>query len=314
MAVPWPGALMGSGWNRRWGTWALIVLLSTVAPHPVRPAPPVAAETGRSEPPPVPGVVVAGSPVRQRVEAPSAGRGREAGGILHVVRPGENLWGIATAYGVTVSVLREANRIFTHLIHPGQVLAIPAAGTSRPAVGFHHVVRGGDTLYYLAWLYNTTVRALREANDIWTDHLTIGERLIIPRTAGNPARVTRYTLEELELLARLVQAEAGGEPFPGQVAVAASVLNRVRDRRYPNTIREVIYQVIAGVYQYSPVQNGSIYRPAGRSALRAAREALYGADPSLGANGFFNPDKTNDRWVRRQPVTVVIGNHVFFRH
>lgn len=304
---------MSSKGARRWGTWALIALLAAVPVRPVHPAAPVGAEAGRSQPSPVPEVIATAAPKSQGVEAPSPAPRDEPGGQVHVVRPGDTLWGIASAHGVTVAVIRAANRIFTHLIHPGQVLSIPATQT-RPAGGFYHAVRAGDTLYYLAWLYGTTIRALRQANDLWTDHLSVGDTLIIPRTAGSPARVTRYTLEELELLARLVQAEAGGESFLGQVAVAASVLNRVRDRRYPDTIREVIYQVIAGVYQYSPVQNGRIYRPAGRSALRAAREALYGADPSLGANGFFNPDKTNDRWVRRQPVTVVIGNHVFFRH
>ncbi|MEW6233603.1 MAG: cell wall hydrolase, partial [Chloroflexota bacterium] len=71
------------------------------------------------------------------------------------------------------------------------------------------------------------------------------------RCSGNPSRGSRYTSEELDLLARLVQAEAGGEPYQGQVAVAASVLNRVRDSRYPNTIHGVIYQVVNGIYQYS---------------------------------------------------------------
>ncbi|HAI20656.1 MAG TPA: peptidoglycan-binding protein [Clostridiales bacterium UBA8153] len=303
---------MGSNRAYRWTTWVVAVLL-VVAPAPLHLAPPAGYGNGAMRTIGAYGVAVAATAHRPATGASVPSPGQTAGAKVYVVRPGDTLWDIAAAHGITLAGLREANRIFTHLIHPGQVLAIPVAA-ARPGGGFYHVVRAGDTLYYLAGLYATTIRALRQANDLWTDHLSIGATLIIPRTAGNPARVTRYTLEELDLLARLVQAEAGGEPFTGQVAVAASVLNRVRDRRYPNTIGEVIYQVIAGVHQYSPVRNGRIYRAAGRSALRAAREALYGADPSLGANGFFNPEKTNDRWVRRQPVTVVIGNHVFFRH
>ena len=125
---------------------------------------------------------------------------------------------------------------------------------------------------------------------------------------------TKYSKGELDLLARLVTAEAGGEPYRGQVAVAASVLNRVESSRYPNTISGVINQVVDGrYYQYEPVQNGSIWKPASSSAWNAVYDALAGWDPSLGATGFYNPAKTSNRWVRQQPVTVTIGRHVFFR-
>ncbi len=124
---------------------------------------------------------------------------------------------------------------------------------------------------------------------------------------------SRLTAAELDLFARLVHAEAAGEPFEGQVAVAASVLNRVRSPLYPNTLSAVINQVVNGHYQYSPVLDGRINLPANESARRAVQEALNGRDPSLGALGFFNPRKTNNQWVRSRPVTVTIGQHVFFR-
>ena len=110
-----------------------------------------------------------------------------------------------------------------------------------------------------------------------------------------------------------MQAEAGGEPYQGQVAVAATILNRLDSPRFPNTITEVIYQVVNGYYQYSPVLDGRINQPAADSARRAVRDAVNGADPSLGATGFYNPRKTSNQWVRQQPVTVTIGNHVFFK-
>ncbi|MEW5785847.1 MAG: cell wall hydrolase [Bacillota bacterium] len=119
--------------------------------------------------------------------------------------------------------------------------------------------------------------------------------------------------DDLDLFARLVSAEAAGEPFPGQVAVAASVLNRVKDMRYPNTVREVILQVVNRIYQYSPVLDGRINQPAVSSAYRAVRVALRGVDPSHGATGFYNPALTDDLWVRGKSKTVTIGNHVFFR-
>lgn len=121
-----------------------------------------------------------------------------------------------------------------------------------------------------------------------------------------------FTEADLDLFARIVHAESEGETFEGQVAVAASILNRIRSTRYPNTMWGVVYQVVSGRYQYSPVLDGRINRPAGESAKKAVQEALKGSDPSGGATGFYNPAKTSNQWVRQQPVTRRIGNHVFF--
>jgi N-acetylmuramoyl-L-alanine amidase len=122
-----------------------------------------------------------------------------------------------------------------------------------------------------------------------------------------------FSPQEIDLFARLVHAEAVGESYEGQVAVAASVLNRLRSSRYPNTISAVIYQISGGKYQYSPVLDGRINRPAGSSARKAVEDAINGWDPSYGASGFYNPRKTSNQWVRKQPVTRAIGQHVFFR-
>ncbi|NLM39866.1 MAG: hypothetical protein GX205_07390 [Firmicutes bacterium] len=125
---------------------------------------------------------------------------------------------------------------------------------------------------------------------------------------------SRFSPEEIDLLARITRAEAEGESHQGQVAVAATVLNRVRSPRYPNTISEVVYQRLSGRYQYSPVADGRINLAATPATYEAAFEALAGADPTYGATGFFNPAKTRDRWVRSHPVTTVIGNHRFFKY
>lgn len=145
-----------------------------------------------------------------------------------------------------------------------------------------------------------------------------GQPATAPQTTPTPAAPAqsgafRLTAAELDLFARLVHAEAAGEPFEGQVAVAASVLNRIRSPIYPNTLAAVINQVVNGHYQYSPVLDGRINQPANETARRAVQEALSGRDPSLGALGFFNPRKTSNQWVRSRPVTVTIGQHVFFR-
>jgi len=132
-------------------------------------------------------------------------------------------------------------------------------------------------------------------------------------TVATAADEFNFTAAELDLFARIVYAEASGEGFAGQVAVAASILNRIRSEVFPNTMSGVVYQVVGGSYQYSPVLDGRINNSAGETAKRAIMEALSGADPTGGATGFYNPAKTNNQWVRSRPVTVTIGNHVFFK-
>lgn len=183
-----------------------------------------------------------------------------------------------------------------------------------------HQVVSGENLSILAQRYNTTVAELVSANGIANPSLIYpGQILSIPSGAapGSAPLSSRqgriYGTGELDLFARLVHSEASGEPYVGQVAVAATILNRVESPSYPNTIAGVIYQVVGRHYQYSPVLDGRINLPANQTAYQAVRDALEGWDPSNGALGFYNPRKTANQWVRRQQVTTVIGNHVFFR-
>jgi len=109
------------------------------------------------------------------------------------------------------------------------------------------------------------------------------------------------------LLAKLVYAEARGESYKGQVAVAAVVLNRVASSEFPNTISGVIYQSKA----FSCVDNGSINNTPDSSSIKAALDALNGWDPTGGCLYYYNPKKTDDKWIRTRTVTTVIGNHHF---
>lgn len=115
------------------------------------------------------------------------------------------------------------------------------------------------------------------------------------------------TSSDHRLLAKLVYAEARGEPYKGQVAVAAVVLNRVRSSKFPNTISGVIYQK----NQFSVVSNGSINRTPNSSAIRAARDAMNGWDPTGGCLFFYNPSGTSDQWIRTRNIKTVIGRHYF---
>lgn len=110
-----------------------------------------------------------------------------------------------------------------------------------------------------------------------------------------------------ELLARIISAEARGEPYSGQVAVGAVVLNRVDHPSFPRTVSGVIFQSGA----FTAVDDGQFDLPVAESARRAAREALAGSDPTGGAIYYYNPATATSRWIFSRPVIVTIGKHVF---
>lgn len=111
----------------------------------------------------------------------------------------------------------------------------------------------------------------------------------------------------VNLLAHVVYAESRGEPYAGQVAVAAVVLNRVKSSSFPNTISGVVYQPGA----FTAVSDGQINLSPNTTAYNAARDALNGWDPSYGAIYYFNPDTATNAWIWSRPHTVTIGKHRF---
>jgi len=115
------------------------------------------------------------------------------------------------------------------------------------------------------------------------------------------------TNRNLDLLARLVHGEARGEPYIGQVAVAAVVLNRTRDSRFPSTIAGVIYQPGA----FDAVADGQINLEPNAQCIKAARDALNGWDPSGGAIYYYNPATAKSKWIWSRPIIKKIGKHNF---
>ncbi|WP_419726032.1 cell wall hydrolase [Terrisporobacter petrolearius] len=113
--------------------------------------------------------------------------------------------------------------------------------------------------------------------------------------------------EQIMLLSKLVAGEARGESYEGQVAVAAVVINRVKDSRFPDSLEGVIYQKNA----FSVVKNGTLYAEPTSSTYRAAQEALYGSDPTNDAIYFWNPDISTCNWINTLNPYLRIGNHVF---
>lgn len=126
-------------------------------------------------------------------------------------------------------------------------------------------------------------------------------------TSSNSGSGNNVNNTDLNLLSKLVHAEARGEPYKGMVAVAATVLNRVADSRFPNSIAGVIYQSGA----YTCVDDGQINLEASSQSRKAAQDAINGWDPTSGCIYYFNPDTATSGWIWSRPQVLTIGKHIF---
>ena len=170
-----------------------------------------------------------------------------------------------------------------------------------------YTVRRGDSLYKIARRTGVTVGALRARNGIWGNLIRIRQRILIPTARATVSRRPTRISGDIALLARIIHAEAGAEPYVGKVAVGAVVLNRVQNSKFPRTIAGVVYQPHA----FESVSNGIVNRAASKDSAKAARDALNGWDPSGGALYFFNPAKTRNRWIWARRIINRYGKHVF---
>ena len=155
----------------------------------------------------------------------------------------------------------------------------------------------------------TAVRAFQKKNGLKIDG-KVGpatlKALGVQSSDGSGSSSTQLS-GDLNLLARLISAEARGEPYQGQVAVGAVVLNRMEHPSFPNTMSGVIYQNGA----FTCIVDGQFNEPVAESSVRAAREALNGADPSGGAIYYFNPVTATSKWIWSRPLICTIGKHRF---
>lgn len=126
-------------------------------------------------------------------------------------------------------------------------------------------------------------------------------------SSGGSGGGTGGSSNDLYLLARIISAEARGEPYKGQVAVGAVVLNRVRHPSFPNSVAGVIYQNGA----FTAIVDGQFDQPISSQSYSAAQDALNGWDPTGGAIYYYNPAKTTNTWIYSREVITVIGNHYF---
>ena len=148
------------------------------------------------------------------------------------------------------------------------------------------------------------VRFFQRRNNLTVDGL-VGKQTAA--AIGIPLHNSGYNSANLDLLARLVNGDARGEPYTGMVSVAAVVLNRVRDSRFPNTISGVIYQP----YAFTPVADGQINLAPSETAMRAAQDATNGWDPTYGCVYFYNPATATSAWIFSRETRLQFGSHVF---
>lgn len=146
------------------------------------------------------------------------------------------------------------------------------------------------------------VVAFQKANGLTADGVA-GPKTI----AALGLNFNSVTSSDLYLLAKCVHAEARGEPYVGQVAVAAVILNRVKDAAFPNTISGVIYQPWA----FTAVNDGQINLEPNSTAYQAAQDALNGWDPTYGCLYYYNPVTATSKWIFSRQTVVTIGKHVF---
>ena len=129
----------------------------------------------------------------------------------------------------------------------------------------------------------------------------------ITSTSSSSSSSSSNYSSNLNLLARVIYGEARGEPYTGQVAVGAVVMNRIKSSSFPNTLSGVVYQSGA----FDAVKDGQVNLTPNDTARKAAQDAMNGWDPSYGAIYYFNPSTATNKWIWSRPMTVTIGKHRF---
>lgn len=128
-------------------------------------------------------------------------------------------------------------------------------------------------------------------------------------STNNVSKAKSTSTSDIQLMARAINGEARGEPYEGQVAVGAVILNRVKDSRFPNSISGVIYQPGA----FTAVSDGQINAAIseGSTVYKAAQDAINGWDPTSGCVYYFNPNTATNKWIWSRPLVKTIGKHRF---
>lgn len=225
---------------------------------------------------------------------------------------------------------QRGNKTRATLILLALIMIIGAFFAAVPSAEAKNIVKGDTTAnvrlvqqrlsnlgYYTykvdgIWGWRTTaaVKKFQKAKGLVADGI-VGAKTekVLGITLSGGKKSGALSSTELNLLARAVYGEARGEPYAGQVAVAAVILNRVRSSKFPNTVSGVIYQKGA----FTAVSDGQINLMPASSAYNAARDALNGWDPTNGCLYYYNPATATSKWIWSLKVEVRIGRHSFAR-
>lgn len=153
----------------------------------------------------------------------------------------------------------------------------------------------------------SAIKAFQKDNGLVVDGIAGPKTLEKLNVSANKNQTSKNPSTDADLLARVISSEARGEPYTGQVAVGAVILNRVEHPSFPNTLAGVVYQPGA----FTCMVDGQINEATAESSKRAAQDAINGWDPSGGAIYYYNPDKSTNQWIFSRPVITVIGKHRF---
>ncbi|RAN71338.1 cell wall hydrolase [Bacillus sp. SRB_331] len=237
-----------------------------------------------------------------------------AASTVYTVQKNDTLEAISKQYEVSVQSLKQANNKANDQINIGERLTIPGSSTANEYVQKNnstvstntyqaiYQVKSGDTLSSISEQYKVSIQSIKQNNNVDENHIFIGQHLRID---------TGISLQEVDLMARLVNAEAGGEPHAGKVAVAKVVLNRVNANGFPNTIKDVIYETIKNGYAFTPVTDGRINQPTTQEARMAVEEAITSKGTNSDWVYFYNPKTSTDKWITTRQTVAQIGNHLF---
>lgn len=237
--------------------------------------------------------------------------------LLH----GETLWGLAKSYDTTVDELVKLNKISSpNNLREGQSIWVPnkqvkaKPQNNEAIIVSDNTVNPSPTITTYEIYVNQETPEAPPINTLPAD-INAVKKPTVQKTVAlkeetqihSPTLGRLVSKEDVEILTRVIHGEARGEDFEGQVAVGAVVLNRLKDPRFPKTIRGVVYQSGA----FSAVDDKQIQLNPNDQSYKAAEAALSGQDPTNGALFYFNPRIATDNWIKSRSVIKKIGNHTF---
>ncbi len=224
-------------------------------------------------------------------------------GANYKVQSKDTLKSVSELFDTSVKELKYSNNFDANSFSKGDVIYVPA-----------HVykVKSGDTLYKIAKKYGVPVADLKKANNKKDDQIKPGKKLLIPgvKPKKKSDAVISYSNSDIDLLARLIEAEASGESMRTKIAVGAVVINRVQSKEWAPSISKVINQKFGEYHQFTPVKNGMIKNTPSSASKKAAWIAMYGSDPSNGAIFYFDTSSKND-WLWSKPQTASLDHMIF---